>query len=219
MDPAEEFLEAVRKGDVAKVEEMLRIDPARAAARDPDGVSAILLGTYYRQPRVVEALLERGPKLDLYEASAVGNLARVKELVEEKPNLVNSYSPDGFMPLGLAAFFGHGAIVQFLLRRKAEVNLPSKNDLRLAPLHSAVANGDIAIVKLLLGRGADVNARQAGGYTPLHEAALQGRAEMVKLFLYKEADTAAESDEGKTALDLASERGQKEVAELLRRHA
>jgi len=49
-----------------------------------------------------------------------------------------------------------------LLRRKdTNINLPHRV-LQKCPLHVAVENGDIGMVRLLLGAGANVNAKMAG---------------------------------------------------------
>jgi ankyrin repeat protein len=41
-------------------------------------------------------------------------------------------------------------------------------------LHQAAATGDTDVVKLLLAKGADVNAKEDDGWTPLHWAARNG---------------------------------------------
>jgi ankyrin repeat protein len=88
--------------------------------------------------------------------------------------------------------------------------------MAVQPLHSAAAARDAAIIALLLDHGADVNARQAGGWTPLHAAAMFGDRPLVELFLKHGAAATASNDQGKTALDLAVEKGHTDVAERLR---
>jgi ankyrin repeat protein len=46
----------------------------------------------------------------------------------------------------------------------------ARNTIKRTPLHYAASRGHTEIVKLLLGRGADVNARDYFDYTPLGDA-------------------------------------------------
>ena len=79
------------------------------------------------------------------------------------------------------------------------------------------ARGDLAAAKLLLARGADVNAVDHRGYTALVLAAhYDGDAvELVRLLLARGADPHAIA-EGETALSLAARRGETEVTRILR---
>ena len=222
MNATQDMLEAVKAGDVTKVKALVEADPTLVNAKDESGNSAILLAAYYGRKDVVEVLLAHGAELNLFEASAVGDLDRVTSLVAEDPDLtaelVNSYAYDGFTPLGLASFFGHSDIVEFLLAQGAEINVASKNKMRVTPLHSAVASRHFGIAESLLAHGADVNAAQQDGYTPLHEAAQNGQMEMAELLLAHGANIDARKDDGQTPLAVAMEHGHMEVADLLRRH-
>ena len=82
------------------------------------------------------------------------------------------------------------------------------------------ARGDLAGAKLLLERGADVNAVDHRGYTALVLAAhFDGDAvELVQLLLAAGADPHAIA-EGETALSLAARRGETEVTMMLRKAA
>lgn len=128
--------------------------------------------------------LYRG-KLDIFEAAAVGRTARVRELLEEDPSRANAWAEDGFQPLGLASFFGHVSTARVLVERGAEVNSASRNDQKVMPLHSAAATDDpearYELAKLLLGSGADPNARQQDDFTPLMAAVQSGDERLAQL--------------------------------------
>jgi hypothetical protein len=83
------------------------------------------------------------------------------------------------------------------------------------PIHRAAAEGDIAAVKALLERGADVNARSGGCVTPLHEAALRNRFEVAELLVEKGADVNDKGDSGWTPLHTAASLGHTGMAKLL----
>lgn len=182
-------------------------------------VSPILDAVYRGKKDVLERLLAAGPLLDIFEAAAVGDLARVRDLVDSDPPLVDAYAPDGFHPLGLASFFRHRHVVQLLIERGADVAAPARNRLAVTALHSAVATDaapvDVPIVRMLLEAGAPVNVPHLGGETPLHTAAYVGDAEVVRLLLDRGADPRARTDDGKMAIDIARERGHAAVAEVL----
>ncbi|HEX3187412.1 MAG TPA: ankyrin repeat domain-containing protein [Pyrinomonadaceae bacterium] len=213
---SQEFLDAASGGDVSKVKAMLAVDPALARAKDENGVSAIMKATYYGKRDVVAALLESGVELDVFEAAATGRSERLVELIEKDPSLANAYSPDGFTPLGFAVFFAQPRIVEALLNTGADVNLPSRESMKVTPLASAAAAKQTEIARLLIAHGANVNARAASGHIPLHEAAGNGNVEMVKLLIENGADVNARTDDGKTPLDFAIEYKRTEVIDLLK---
>ena len=165
-------------------------------------VSEILLALYNGEKEKLDELLAPDPKLDIFEASALGKMPRVRNLIEDDESLVHAWSSDGFQPLHLASFFGQLATVRWLLDHGADVNTVAKNDMRVQPLHSAAANGSVEVCNLLIESGADVNARQQGGWTPLHAAVAAGNKELEDLFLEHNADTSVTNDEGKTVDDL-----------------
>jgi ankyrin repeat protein len=217
MTAVQDFFAAIQAGNAAAVTHLLDAEPAFVNARDENGLSAVLLAAYYQKPGIARLLVQRGAELSIFEACAAGELSRVKDWVEQQPEWVNAHAPDGFQPLGLAAFFGHADIVEFLLKEGAEVNSPSRNTMRVMPLHSAIANQHSAIVRLLLDHGADVNATQADDFTPLHEAAQNGMLDVTQWLLDRGAAINPRlSSSGKTPLALAIEHQHVDVAELLK---
>ena len=215
MPQTQEMIEAVIKGDTAGVKALLAQDPDLARARNESGVSAILLAIYYGHEPLAQMLADAGTELDIFEAAALGRTLRIDQILKQQPDQANAIAPDGFTPLGLAAFFGYPTAAKTLLERGAQVNQPSNNDLKVHPINSAVAHRHLVLTELLLAAGADVNAREQGGYTALHEAADNQQIEMVKLLLAHGADVSCTSNDGKTAVDLAAAKGDRTIVALL----
>jgi ankyrin repeat protein len=209
------LMEVIRGGDRAGLEALLKEEPDLLRYAAPNGSSAVLLTAYYGHAQLADVFVRQGAKLDLFETCATGNLERVETLVKENAGVVNAFAPDGFFPLGLAAFFGHRAIVEFLLKNGADVNAAARNAQKVTALHGAVARRDVEIVKMLLEGGADANAKQEHGFVPLHDAAANGNLALVQLLVSHRARADERSDDGKTPGEMAAERGHGQVAEWL----
>lgn len=210
------LLNSIRRGDSRGTRDLLKENPSLVRAKAPDGASAILLAVYCGHPEMVPLFVEHGAQLDFFESCAAGDRWRALELVETDRALVRRFSPDGYHGLGLAVFFGHLELAEDLLERWADINAASANPQKVAPIHSATARSNVAMVRMLLSKGADANAVQAGGFTPLCAAAFHGSREIVELLLAHGADPAIRTEDGKTAADLAAERGHLELADSLR---
>jgi len=84
------------------------------------------------------------------------------------------------------------------------------------PLHVAAAKGHVDVARLLLERGADVNAKESVyDATPLHIAALYGHADVARLLLEHGANPSIRDKDGGTPLDVAREEGHEEVARVI----
>lgn len=210
-----ELFLAIRAGDGPAVRDLVAKDRALLEALSPLGVSPVLFAAYYHHPAMARVLVEAGAALNIFEAAAIGEAQRVGALLDADPALLNAVSPDGFSPLGLAAFFGQAEVAARLLDRGADVNAVSHNAMRVGPLLSAVTGNHTELARMLVAAGADVNAAQQGGFTPLMGAAQNGNAELVRLLLSHGAVPDAVNENGLSAADLAQEEGHGEVLILL----
>jgi uncharacterized protein len=212
------FFQAVQSGDASIVEALLDADASLAKVKNEKGQSPVLMAVYTGRKEIRDLLLARGVALELHEAAAAGQLARVKQIVDKDPGLANNFSPDGFPVFALAAVFGHLDVAEYLFAKGVDVNAAATNGTGYNALTGAVASGHAQIAGWLLKNGADANYRYGAGYSPLLTAAANGHLEIVKMLLEHGADLHAKTNDGKTALSFAQERNHAEVAEFLRSH-
>jgi ankyrin repeat protein len=219
MATTEELITAVTTDDARRVAEIVTEDPTLASARDRDGVSMLMLSRYRFDRGTTEALLAADPELDIFEATALGYIDRVRERLDEDPSRAVAWSADGYTALHFAGFFGKTEAARTLIAAGAMIDAVSGNDQRVQPLHSAAAGRHHEVCRLLIASGADVNATQQHDFTPLHAAAQHGDDELVELFLSAGADPSAQTDAGDTPADTAEAAGHPDVAKRLRQVA
>lgn len=125
--------------------------------------------------------------------------------------------------LGLAARNGNLEALHALLAHKAPVNdayfrRGAFGQGYTTALHDAVDGGHVESVRLLLGKGAQVNAIPSFGSTALRQAVAAGRVEIVRVLLEAGADPERKGLDGVSAVDeAAAERatGDTKLTELL----
>lgn len=217
MNQQTEVIAAVQAGDQVKLASLLAKDAKLAATRDEKGVSAIMTALYHRRTDLLKQLLAANPALDIFEATALGRVEHVAELLNANPELAQSWSPDGFTALHFACFFGQDATGIILLDRGADATAVARNPMKVMPLHSAASARNVALGKALLEYGAPVNARQAMGWTPIHAAAQNGDKTMTELLLNHGADPRMTNDEGVSAVDLEKKGGHGEIVAMLQK--
>lgn len=174
MESTHKFFAAIAAGQQDAAARLLEQEPLLLQSRNQQGDSPLLAAIYAGQKAIFEWLLERGASVDLFEATALGKVEKVRDLLAKDPSRSAAYSHDGWTPLHLASFFGHREVVDLLLEHGAPIDARSKSE-RFArdntPLHAAAANLQTGVAELLIERGADVNARDGSGFTPLGLAA------------------------------------------------
>jgi uncharacterized protein len=97
----------------------------------------------------------------------------------------------------------------------APVDVNDKDSLGRTALHRAVANEPLAMVKLLLARGASVNEQDTAGWSALMFAADRGDLEIARALILADADVNLRNTIGWTPLLTAISRGDREMLQLL----
>jgi ankyrin repeat protein len=139
-------------------------------------------------PDVLAHLRARGAYCDICTACHIGDLQRVRELLDQDVTLANrvsefvTYYPCSGAPLRNAAAKGHLEIVQLLLEHGADPNLREEG---IAPqgyaLYSAAANKHYEIAKLLLESGAHPNPEVESSADALSRALSNSDQKMIEL--------------------------------------
>ena len=214
----DELLEAAKAGDGVKVRELLAQDASLAGMRARSGETPVMAALYRGHQdlciELADACERTNQPLDIFAAAALGRVASVDAALE-RGEAVNSYAYDGWTPLHLAAFFGRRTAAERLMAAGADLAAQSRNALANTPLHAAVAGGHVDVSLLLIERGADVSAGDAGGHTPLHIAAEAGYLPIVKALLARGADPHAVDAEDKTPLSRAAARNHSAVIDVM----
>ena len=174
--------------------------------------------------------------VDELVGNAHGNLERVKEIVVNKPDLMNAKASWNETPLEAATQMGNRPIIEFLLNHGAHIDFftvlvlgrlddvdrelkqhPDRAQARgihdLPALYFAAIGGNLAVAERLLDAGADVNA-QAQAAAPIHGAVMGGSAEMVRLLLDKGADPSQKDYADRDARGLALAINRSDIASL-----
>lgn len=202
----EPLFDAIRAGDLSRVQALVIDNPSILAARNAQGISPLSWAAYTGQVVVLEALRARRGEPDFFEACIIGDETVVQTALDRGHD-IDAFAPDGFTPLALAVFFGHRDLSRRLIEAGADLNLRANNAQNVGPIHAALARGDVQTLELLLQMGADPNAVQEKNFRPLHEAASSGSTVGVALLLMYGADPSAKADDGQTPADLARSKG------------
>lgn len=166
-----------------------------------DGGTALLMARHDGHKDIEDLLLQHGAKecSDISLVAWYGDVERLKKLIKDNPESVNSSSKYG-TPLNCAVTVGCKAAVEVLLANKADVNANFGTETTALDGSAWLAQSEIAevllshnakigkttlfiaieniwldrhaaIVRTLLAHKADVNIRRENGDTPLHVAA------------------------------------------------
>lgn len=194
--------QAVARGDFSEVRRLLSSGDTNVKEVDKSGDTA--LHCCYRDERIAELLISNGA--DIYARNSSGRIPLMAILAGQ-------YRAEK-----------SEKIIRFLLLKDRHNKMvQSVDEFGESPLHVAATHNEIAVMRLLLRAGADVNARDNYGNTPLHDCApWADNAEDFEVlrFLLEEghADTTVRNNEGLTPAGAAIKRGNIKAAELIFNH-
>ena len=123
-------------------------------------------------------------------------------------------------PLYLAAMYGNLTAVKAILDSGEDVNQTVKpnqpvNDNAFTTMHIAAYNDHIALVKLLIEAGADVDKKSSHGSTALSYAAKHGYTSCVMALVHAGADVNVTTNQGNTPIFVAAKYGHEACVALL----
>lgn len=165
------MFQAVSNGDVEQIRHMMAAG-ADVNARDSDGFTLLMMAANAGHLPVVQALLEAGAEVNA--SDAMGWTALTK-------SIFNADVRHGFFD-----------VAQALVHADAPIEAPLNFGIR--PLMLAAGYGETAIVDLLLHAGADVLAKNDGGYSALMMAKQKHHVHVINLL--HEAEQLAGVGEG-----------------------
>ncbi|MGO9463067.1 MAG: ankyrin repeat domain-containing protein [Isosphaeraceae bacterium] len=192
---------AANIGDVEKCK-LLLDSGARVNAATADGATPIFFAAVWKHKPVCDLLLARGARLDLWTASALGNLPEVKTFLAADPKLANT--PDERLrrpPLLWAAERGEPALVELLIKSGADASV-------CAPTYSQA--GNVVTGPDILGKEGERN-----GETPLHLAAKRGSLPILRQLISAGAKTDVVDESNRTPLIRSVDAGHLEAVKFL----
>lgn len=149
---------------------------------------------------------------DLVNAVRSGDLAKVSSVIASGADVNERDRAGQKTAMHWAAKTGNRAAMEALIAAKADPNIKDRQGR--TPLWSGVET-DVEVVKFLVDKGADVNARDLIKSTPLLWASGFGKPETVAFLLSKGADVKATDDNGWTPLIWAAGLGQPMTVDIL----
>ncbi|HEY6114738.1 MAG TPA: ankyrin repeat domain-containing protein [Candidatus Dormibacteraeota bacterium] len=172
------------------------------------------------------------PIADELVGNAHGNLARVRELLEANPELVDANASWNETPIQAATQMGNRPIMDYLIGRGAPVDfftslvLGQAAEIERHPelvngrgihdlpaLYFAAIGGHLETAGKLIEAGTDVNA-SAQAAAPIHGAVMGGSSEMVRLLLDHGADPSLKDYAERDARSLAMAMTRPDLAQL-----
>jgi uncharacterized protein len=201
----------------------------------------------YRRAPVAAILRARGPRLDVFRAAFLGDVAQVSAQLAADPALLDAEDPDDqiyYMPLiAFPVAGGHLAATEFLLRQGAgtapyatrlgylaahagrldllELLVASGLDLADCDPGICVATRSTQVLRFLLTHGVSATEPGMNGFPPLVYAARADKRQSldhIRLLLEHGAPVDAAGPDGRTSLDHALAAGRGDMVDLLREH-
>jgi hypothetical protein len=147
------IFELIDADDAQGISDLLAANPAAAAERDEQGLSAVMRAAY-RRSDVLAAVLAAQPPLGPFDRIVAGE--------SDGLPAPDAWTPDGFTPLHIAAFARNTEAARKLLEAGADPNVFATAPFaRVTPLGTCAFAGADEVAKLLLAHSADPSLTEA----------------------------------------------------------
>ena len=204
-------LHAAAQNGYWQIVEYLLHHKANVNARNVQGNTPLRLAVSNGQLQVAKYLMNKSINLAakdkdslLLEAIKSQNIKLVQFLIDNNANLaVKDEDGNSLLQIAISKTHINMMLVKLLLQQKEAGFLEAKNMDGNTPLHIAILNDDLDLVKFFAEAGANLEATDEAGGTALHVAAWDGHTEIAKYLVEQGADLEAEDDEGNTPLHIA----------------
>jgi hypothetical protein len=97
-------------------------------------------------PEIAQILIKHGAKEDVLSYAGLGDLKKVKELIDLDSTKINYVSDYNYTPLHYAVINGKSEVVRFLLSKGADIKIKSNGGR--TPFDIALIKGDTAIIHI-----------------------------------------------------------------------
>jgi quinoprotein dehydrogenase-associated probable ABC transporter substrate-binding protein len=222
-DPNAELGNAVVAADLKRVSYLVE-HGANTSARDGDGYTALGNAVRFGYAPIAKYLVEHGADVNatdlsgwtpLMYAAWVDDAETAKLLIAHGAKVDLTKEARGLTPLAIAMQNAKPKAGAVLIEAGANVDQPVGQG-SYTPLMLAATSGSTALAEQLVGKHANVNAKNAGGLTALMIAAAGNRTDIATLLIKAGADPNATAEDGRTALKIAEANNSDAVAKLLR---
>ncbi len=208
---AQKIFDLIRNNDHAGVKEY----EGSVNLRDSDKATPLMWAVYLSDMKMVKLLIKKGADISMkgwipftdteskFEfiygsclsiAAGEGKKNILKYLVEKQKisvedKEINLYQniDNGWNALQWASVKGQNKLVEYLVKKGANIDAPAQTDLNQTSLILAMIFGHAETAILLVKLGADVNQRDDYGVSPLTYAFELQNRELVKILLQKDA--------------------------------
>ncbi|MCK5667290.1 MAG: ankyrin repeat domain-containing protein, partial [Thiotrichaceae bacterium] len=216
---------AATKGHDKVVKLLLKHKPNLNQQFYTDRDTVLMMATIKGQVEIVKILLKAGADPNVQDREGMTALMRaighgdfniVKELLKNKTIDVNVTDNNKWTAIvGAPTYDFEGGIIKALLAR-SDVDVNSQaGEHESTALMGAVDNNNTEAIKILLNKGAKIDAIDSDGWTALFSAAKNNSSEAIEMLLKEGANIDAVDRYGETALFLAVKRDCVEATKLL----
>jgi ankyrin repeat protein len=212
---------AAWNGDVP-IAKLLLEQGAETKLKTKDGNTALHLAALRGHFELCQELVDRKAPVNVInkegkKAVELTDHPKIIQLLGRKPQASKTID-DAMIQASIAA--GKPLLASILTELKntpnqVDVNRPDPSDLDNTALHQAAELEDQDILKILLEKGAKVNAVNSQAETPLYIAAIKGHIKAVKILLSNQALVEFPLGAGLTPLQGAANNGHLEVVKAL----